>query len=243
MRLRRSGRQAGAIGALALTLLALAPPDRARAAEAPAIAAVALAGEPAIGSPLDVAVSFSGDPEPLITYEWRRCDPLAPSACAAIAVADSAVYVPAAADLGAVLVVAVSATNAAGSASATSAPSAPVRAAAAPPYIDPFPVVRIRGTVAVGGASVTLLRVYGPRRARVSIRCDGRGCPLRERTRRPGRLRALERFLPAGVRITIRVARRGYVGKYARLRIRDGRAPTRRDACVISLRNRPVKCP
>ena len=90
---------------------------------------------------------------------------------------------------------------------------------------------------------MTLLRVTAPRRARVSVRCRGRGCPIRRRTRRAGRIRALERFLPAGVRITIRVRRRGYVGKYARIRIRAGKPPARRDACLISLDRRPATCP
>jgi hypothetical protein len=169
----------------------------------------------------------------------------------AIAGAASATYTPSAADAGAVLVVVVSATNAFGSVSASSAPTATVSPdpvyviprAPARRYIVPFPVVRIRGSVAARGADVTLLRVSAPRRARVSVRCAGRGCPLRRQTRRAGRLRAFERFLPAGVRITIRVRRRGYVGKYTRLRIRGGRAPARRDACVISLRRRPVRCP
>ena len=91
-------------------------------------------------------------------------------------------------------------------------------------YLRPFPVVRIRGSIVSGGAMVTLLRVTAPRRAIVSVRCAGDGCPIRRRTRRAGRIRALERFLPAGVRITIRVRRRGYVGKYVRIRIRDRQA-------------------
>lgn len=126
------------------------------------------------------------------------------------------------------------------------APSAEGAAYALPPaprYLEPFPVVRIRGSVAARGAIVTLLRVRAPRGAAVTVRCAGRRCPVRRLARRPGRIRAFERFLRAGIRITIRVRRRGYVGKYVRLTVRAGKRPARRDACVVPGSSRPVACP
>jgi hypothetical protein len=115
---------------------------------------------------------------------------------------------------------------------------------AAPRFLRPFPVVRIRGYVAARGARVTLLRVAAPSRVTVLLRCEGRGCPVaRRRARLPGRIRALERFLPAGTRITIRVIRPGYVGKYVRIRIRAGGPPSRRDACLMPGSTRAVTCP
>ena len=45
----------------------------------------------------------------------------------------------------------------------------------------------------------------------------------RRSSRSPGRIRAFERFLLAGTRITIRVIRPGYIGKYVRIRIPCGR--------------------
>jgi hypothetical protein len=115
---------------------------------------------------------------------------------------------------------------------------------AAPRFLRPFPVVRIRGYVAARGARVTLLKVAAPSRVRVLLRCEGRGCPVvRRRARPPGRIRALERFLPAGTRITIRVIRPGYIGKYVRIRIRAGRPPSRRDACLMPGSTRAVTCP
>jgi hypothetical protein len=119
-----------------------------------------------------------------------------------------------------------------------------VAGAAAPRYLRPFPVVRIRGYVAARGARVTLLKVTAPSRVTVLLRCEGRGCPIaRRRSRRPGRIRALERFLPAGTRITIRVIRPGYIGKYVRINIRAGGPPSRRDACLMPGSTRAVTCP
>ena len=109
--------------------------------------------------------------------------------------------------------------------------------------MDPFPVVRIRGELARGGARVKLLRVTAGRRAVVRVRCRGRGCPVRRVRRKPGRLTKFERFLPAGTRITIRVTRPERIGKYVRLRIRDGRPPARTDACVVPGTSGPSPCP
>jgi hypothetical protein len=137
---------------------------------------------------------------------------------------------------------------------------APVRPAAPPPsafpspsgqtpavtsarYLRPFPVVRIKGFVRNRGARVTLLRVTAPRRARVRVRCAGRGCPVRRLARGRGRIGAFERFLRARTRITIRVTRPGFVGKHVRLVVRSARPPARRDACVLPGSARAVACP
>jgi hypothetical protein len=124
------------------------------------------------------------------------------------------------------------------------APETRVAEPAALRYLAPFPVVRIRGRLAVGGARVTMLKVTAPQRATVQVRCDGSGCPsIRPRSRPPGRIRALERFLVAGTRITIRVRRPGYIGKYVRIKIRAGRPPSRHDACLMPGSARPAECP
>ena len=113
----------------------------------------------------------------------------------------------------------------------------------APRYLRPFPVVRIRGQLTDGGVQVTLLRVAAPKRARVRVSCRGDGCPAKSIRRRPGRIAAYERFLPAGMRIVVRVTRRERIGKYVRLRVRDGRVPARRDACLLPGSPRPAPCP
>ena len=120
----------------------------------------------------------------------------------------------------------------------------PPQALAPPPrFLNPFPVVRIRGTVAKRGARVSLLRVTAPHRAKVKIRCKSKHCPIRRRARGPGRIRAFERFLPAGIKITIRVRREARIGKYVRLKVRGGKPPARRDACVVPGKASPVDCP
>jgi len=85
--------------------------------------------------------------------------------------------------------------------------------------------------------------VTAPRRAVVKIRCAGPRCPVRRRTQQPGRIRRFERFLSAGMRITIRVRRQAFVGKYVRLTVRAGLPPARRDACLLPGSARPVACP
>jgi hypothetical protein len=129
--------------------------------------------------------------------------------------------------------------------SAVPAPAAVLVAGpVAPRFLRPFPVVRIRGYLAPRGARVTLLKVAAPSGVTVLLRCAGKSCPMtRWRSRTPGRIRALERFLLAGTRITIRVVRPGYIGKYARITIRAGGPPSRRDACLMPGSTRAVACP
>jgi hypothetical protein len=123
---------------------------------------------------------------------------------------------------------------------------APPPVAAAPTrlhYLRPFPVVRIAGSSVTGGADIELLRVTAPRGSRVQVSCRGTGCKLRRLLLRPGRIRQFERFLPAGLVLTIRVTRSGYIGKYVRLVIRSRAAPERHDACLMPGRTRPTQCP
>jgi hypothetical protein len=122
--------------------------------------------------------------------------------------------------------------------------SAPSRAAP-PTLLSPFPVVRIRGYFASKGARITLLSVRGPHSARISVRCVGRGCPRRSLSlpSAPARLHPFERFLPAGTRLQISVARPGRIGKYASFLIRAHRAPLRTDRCLMPGRSRPTRCP
>ncbi|MFL5840840.1 MAG: hypothetical protein ACJ77Z_10375 [Thermoleophilaceae bacterium] len=127
-----------------------------------------------------------------------------------------------------------------GTGSATT-PLTPVFPAA--PYLRPFPVVRIKGASVAGGALIELLRVTAPRTAEVNVRCVGKRCPLRRLVQRSGRIRALERFLPTGLAITIRVTRPGYIGKYVRFIVRSRAAPERHDACLLPTSSRPKRCP
>jgi hypothetical protein len=110
-------------------------------------------------------------------------------------------------------------------------------------FMRPFPVVRITGTLVAGGARVSRLGIRAPAAARVAVRCTRSGCRYSSRTTGSGRVRALERFLAAGTRITIRISRPRVIGKYATIVIRDGRPPRRRDACLMPGSTQPVPCP
>ena len=130
-----------------------------------------------------------------------------------------------------------------GTPSASSLPPADAAENASSTYLRPYPVVRVKGTLVPGGAHISLLRVRAPATATVDVRCDGPGCKLHRRSSGGRRVKSLERFLRARVRVTIRVTKRGTVGKYVRLVIRDGRAPKRRDACLVAGDRRPAPCP
>ena len=106
-----------------------------------------------------------------------------------------------------------------------------------PQLMSPFPIVRIVGRATRRGATIRLLSVRNaPRGARVTVRCRGRGCPLRSHRRSTklgrARLRPLERSLPAGILIRIYVTQPGKIGKYTSFRIRRMRRPLRRDRCT-----------
>lgn len=130
-----------------------------------------------------------------------------------------------------------------GAAGQTAPATASPVSAAALRYLRPFPIVRIKGRLADGGAIVTLLRVTAPWRSHVRVACAGVSCPVHKLRQAPGRVRSLERFLAAGTRIVIRVRRGELVGKHVRITIRNGKAPARRDACVLPGSARAARCP
>ena len=111
--------------------------------------------------------------------------------------------------------------------------------------LRPFPVVRIKGYFRPGGVRVTLLSVSGPRSAQVTVRCVGRGCPVRKLSRigAPARLRTFERFFPAGIVLQVRVTSSGRIGKYASFIIRARSAPLRTDLCLMPGQAQPKACP
>jgi hypothetical protein len=234
----------------------------------PRITAVTIAGNPVVGATLAVAATATGGPTPTVTFQWLRCAADAADTCVTIPGATAWSYQVAAADVGRRLAVMATAVNPLGAAMSRSQPTAPVpeprrssrfdQAGASPVpvlgpmptlpsvallYLRPFPTVRIKGRLVDGGARITLLRVRAPRGSTVVVRCRRSGCPLRRRSVRVGRIRRLERFLRAGIRITIRVSKPGLIGKFVRVVIRDGTVPKRRDACLMPGDAAPVDCP
>lgn len=119
--------------------------------------------------------------------------------------------------------------------------------------LTPAPVVRISGKLTRTGATITRLQIKTPPLVRVVVRCTGKrkGCPTKRRARVVPdsqrrvvryRLRRFERTYEAGAVLKLLVARRGTVGKYAKFKIRKGKAPKRRDACVAYGTTRPRAC-
>jgi hypothetical protein len=123
---------------------------------------------------------------------------------------------------------------------------------APPREILPFPVVHISGTVFRSGVRLRLLSVEAPPGALITVRCRGRGCPVSFQSRVASStgvetvtvtVRRLERFLPAGVRIEVRVSKAGEIGKDTLIQIRRGRPPRRVDTCLDAVALTAAKCP
>jgi hypothetical protein len=112
--------------------------------------------------------------------------------------------------------------------------------------LTPFPVVRMQGALVRGGARVLRFTVQAPAGARIDVSCGGRGCPRKSlatvSTGGVARLKAFERFLPAGVKLTVRVSRADAIGKYTTLTIRAHGGPLRTDRCLPPGRAAPVRC-
>jgi hypothetical protein len=119
--------------------------------------------------------------------------------------------------------------------------------------MQPFPVVRIAGTDTRWGVELRLLKVQQlPAGARVTVRCRGRGCPIKSVRRiatsnkrgvAPVEFRRFERSLRFGVTLEILVFKAGEIGKYTRFTVRRGKLPVRVDMCLDAAGARPLVCP
>jgi hypothetical protein len=123
-------------------------------------------------------------------------------------------------------------------------PAVPAPAPRVPLVFDPFPTVRIKGHVGTKGTRVDVLSVRAPRDVRIDVDCQGKDCPTRHFRSRPGelRLRKFERRWRAGTRLTIRVTKPGYIGKYTRFVFRRAAEPRRVDRCLAPGATKPIKC-
>ena len=118
-----------------------------------------------------------------------------------------------------------------------------------PPFLTPFPVIRLAGTLDPDGRSRSaLLTVRAPVCSMVTVRCRGKGCPARPVTRLTGRktlrIRAFDgKRLREGVTLEVLVSKRDRIGKYTRFRIRRGSSPRRFDTCLRFGARRGSRCP
>ena len=115
-----------------------------------------------------------------------------------------------------------------------------------PPLLSPFPFVRLSGSVNGARTRFNVLSVRAPVCSRVTVLCNGEGCPWRRETklagRRPVRFRAI-RTLLAGATVRVLVSKRDRIGKYTRFRTRADRAPKRVDRCLRFGATRGSPCP
>ena len=194
--------------------------------------------------------------------QWLRCnaDGLA---CGRIAGATKTTYRLMGADVGRRIRLRVFATGPTGTGNADSAPSPAVveRSDSSPPAVaeqpvqkgpsdprplKPFPKIIVEGVLRGPGVLIRDFVIRGQRNVRVTIRCRGQSCPYRRRSfikrKRRIHVRSLERRLLSGVRIVIRIRKKGRVGKYTRIRIRSGRVPKRIDRCLDPGVRKPRRC-
>jgi hypothetical protein len=122
--------------------------------------------------------------------------------------------------------------------------------------LAPFPIVQFNGSFAAGGGThLSQLTVQLPVGSHLGVRCIGAGCPFHSESvieRAPrGQSAAstvlvtlvrLQRTLPAGTRIEIRVTEGNTIGKFTSLTMRRGKAPLRTDLCLAPGRAEPLRC-
>ena len=130
-----------------------------------------------------------------------------------------------------------------------SRPRAPVRAAQTgpPPLVMP-PLVRLAGRPTSRGARIRLLEVFAPPQATVTVRCRGRSCPYRQRSKRATPIRITfrgfrGRGLAAGTLVEVFVTAPGTIGKYTAFLVRRRRRPARIDLCLYPASAVPAGCP
>ena len=111
----------------------------------------------------------------------------------------------------------------------------------------PFPVVRVSGVLTTNGAQISRLTVKAPKSARITIKCSGAGCPERSVARevrtRMVHISQFETYLRSGVKLTITVAKPGYISKVTTIRIRKAKAPLRSDLCRVPGAKKLSRCP
>jgi hypothetical protein len=114
-----------------------------------------------------------------------------------------------------------------------------------PKMIRPFPMVRISGVLTVGGANIATLTVKAPKDARITVKCSGKGCPVRRvaRATKVFHIKQFERELGAGVKLTITISKPGYISKVTTITIRKGKAPLRTDLCQAPGNAKLSRCP
>lgn len=87
-----------------------------------------------------------------------------------------------------------------------------------------------------GNVEVSKLLIRGRRGSDVDVTCQGRRCPFitqrRQMFKGSMRLGFLERKLRAPMKLTLKIQRRGQLGKLVRYKLRRNNTPLRTDGCL-----------
>ena len=134
---------------------------------------------------------------PAPRFQWLRCPAELPRSCEPIAGATRSSYVVEAADVGRRLAVRARRRGARRVSALTIVVPHPYALPVPPEFMQPFPVVRLKGSLTRRGADIALLRVRGRATPLVRVRCTGPSCPLR-RLAPPPRPDQAARALPGG---------------------------------------------
>jgi hypothetical protein len=125
--------------------------------------------------------------------------------------------------------------------------------------MQPFPIVRIAGSVTATGARLRLLTVQTPVGTRVTVACRGPGCKTKSESRLATissknrstsgagavllSFKRFQRTLRAGAILKVLVSGSEEIGKYTRFVIRRHKLPLRTDACLVPPSSKPTPCP
>jgi hypothetical protein len=111
--------------------------------------------------------------------------------------------------------------------------------------IKPFPEVHLSGRLTATGARITVLTVKVPKGVTVTVRCSGKGCPMRQLAHASAvwHAKAFETELRAGTKLTITIAKPGYITTVTTITIRRGTAPRRSDMCRFPGSGKLRSCP
>jgi PKD repeat protein len=116
-----------------------------------------------------------------------------------------------------------------------------------PGFLRPPPHVRFSGLIFSKGMRMEILGASGPRGALVTVRCSGKGCPVKQRRKRikrgSVRFHSFERFLRRGIRLQFFVTKPNTIGTYRSYTIRAGKAPAIRNGCVTGTKLKRSRCP
>ena len=185
---------------------------------------------------------WNGDPPLRFSNRWERCDARRCTPTGQTGFLTRLV----AADVGRRMRTQVTASNDAGTATASSRQSGLVRPRLR--WIDPFPVVGLRGIITRRGVYVSRLAVRAPRGALLRVSCRGRGCPYRRSSARFRRglvlvRRMHRRTLAVNTVFSLSITQgEDRIGKYTRFRVRSRRRPARIDRCLVAGDTSPSRC-